>query len=158
MAQNRSRSTSALMSPPKNAKRKTRTKNHEPVLILTGNRPNDHFQILLHGNVVDLKCSELKVLLSLILAGGVAGTGFVRANPVIVCGLRKALENAVNNGTGKALIETGSKNEYRLTIPRDRMKEQVAITSCFFELVALGVISGAHARKLRTTCGQADCA
>jgi hypothetical protein len=55
---------------------------------------------------------------------------------------------------GKQLIRTGSGEEYRLTIPKSKIRARIGVTRCFFELVARHVITKDQAETLRQACRQ----
>jgi len=83
-----------------------------------------------------------------VLARTQHGQGFVELNPVTVFRLRHAIDDAIGSGMGRALIETGTSNEYRLTISMNDLRGSVALTPCFFELVQLNIVSRDKANKL----------
>lgn len=118
-------------------------------ITFTGDRRGDHFRVYVHGRPVELTANAVSLFVELVAARGHSGPGYVQASSVEVCRLRRSLDQAIAPGTGKALIETGSGQEYRLTIPRAQIGHQVEITTCFFELVELGVISGLQAEALK---------
>lgn len=92
--------------------------------------------------------TNLGALIDLLRARADDGTGFVPVERMIIRRLRKALD-AAELGAGKALIETGCGQEYRLTIPRAMLAERVAIEATFFELESLKVISAEQSAALR---------
>ena len=123
-------------------------------IVLTGERHNDHYEVIVNGQTVELTACSLKVLIELILGRAGSGTGFVPINPVDICRLRQSLEKAAEPGTRRALIETGGSEEYRLTIPRDQLCAQVAVREYFAELVELQVVSASQAKNLRGLAGE----
>lgn len=126
--------------------------NADPMIVFTGNRGNDHYEVVVQGKVVELSLSCLKVMIELVIARRGTGTGFVRVNAVAICRLRRALDEAVGLGAGHAFVETGNAEEYRLAIPRHQIKAKLAITSCFLELVKLKAVSRDRASALRRLC------
>jgi hypothetical protein len=114
-------------------------------LGFTGERGRRHFQVRIGDSAVDLTRSTLQALIQLLLARAEAGSGFVRLSEVIVCRLRHAFDDALREGRGEALIETGCTREYRLT----SMPACVLVEPAFFELEALGVLSADQAAGLR---------
>ena len=70
--------------------------------------------------------------------------------------LRRAMDAAAGTGAGHALIETGTTEEYRLTIPRADLPNCVALEPTFFELEALKVVSAEQAESLRDLCRVVD--
>lgn len=121
-------------------------------LVLTGERHAGHFEVRLKRGAAGLTYTGLRALVALVLSRAGAGSGFVRLSPVLVSRLRHALDRAAGPGTGEALIETGFKKEYRLAVPRERLRSLVAVEPSFFELEALKVISAEQAAQLRRLC------
>ena len=78
--------------------------------------------------------------MALAVARAKPGQGFIQLCPVTVYRLRQAIDQAVGEGAGKTLIETGSSSEYRLNIPKNKLIGQIAVTPCFAEL-GMGVWS-----------------
>jgi hypothetical protein len=96
----------------------------------------------------------VKTLLALVLHRADSEIGYARLTKVTVWRLREDLAQAVGIERAKALIETGVTNEYRLSIPRDQLKSQVALTPCFAELVPLEILTKRQYAKLRRICGR----
>jgi hypothetical protein len=124
-----------------------------PTLTLTGNRRENRFEIYLLGRPLELTCSTFKALVDLVIARGAPGNGYVRAERISIHRLREAMDIAVALGTGKSLIETGSGEEYRLTIPRDELSSQIVLTPCFVELDNLNILTTQQVTRLRGLCG-----
>jgi hypothetical protein len=124
----------------------------QPIITFTGNRRNDHYEVLVHGQVVESRLACLKALIALVLAHAGSGRGFVRLNPVTVCRLRRAIDDVIGAGAGMILIETGISDEYRLMLPNKGLNGHVALAPCFFELVQLKIVSRDCATKLKRRC------
>lgn len=121
----------------------------QSIIAFTGERRNGLFKVLVSGKVIELSRVTLNVLIDLVLARAASETGYLQARPVIIFRLRKAIDEAVVSGAGHALIETGGTHEYRLTIPRNRLSDQVDVAPCFVELVAIGAVSESQASEIR---------
>jgi hypothetical protein len=121
----------------------------QPQIIFTGNRRNDRYQVIVGDKIIEMPLSALKAMIDLALARHGPGNGYTRINPVVVFRLRRAIDNVVGPGMGKALIETGAVDEYRLTMPRDQLASVVALSPCFFELVDLDVVPAEQASELQ---------
>jgi len=119
------------------------------VLVLTGKRHRARIEARLHGQAVRLSCSSFQLLLDLVLALANTETGYVNIHPTSICRLRKAIDAILGEGSAARWIETGMSQEYRLTIPREEMAVQIALTPCFFELVDLKVVTEEQAEELR---------
>jgi hypothetical protein len=113
------------------------------------------YEILLDGESVRLTCAELQTLIELVLARVGLGNGNKHLDKTPICRLRKELIKGTGRTSAAALIETGGGEEYHLAIPRRDLKRRVRLTPCFFELVALGVITAEEAARLRKICGRA---
>jgi hypothetical protein len=124
----------------------------EPAIILTGERENDHIQVKVHGQLVRLDCVSLQTLVQLILRRAGAGAGYVAVHPGTIFRLRRSIDRAVGPGAGKALIVTGSRKEYRLSIPREDLARKVGATESFAELEALTIITRDHLTELKRVC------
>ena len=133
--------------------RKVKKPAAEFSITFTGDRRKDRFRIHIRGKPVDLSGGALNLLVDLAVARGQPGPGYVQASRVDVCRLRRLLDKDVQPGTGRALVETGTGEEYRLTIPRDRLKDLVAVTPCFFDLVQLQVVTDRQAGFLKYLTG-----
>ena len=123
-----------------------------PALVFTGYRINRSHGIYLHGKFVTLPRSGLCLLIQMVLARANSVTGYLRADPVAMWRLRLALANAVGPDRVKALIETGGRAEYRVTIPCAAFKTQIGVMRCFRELVDLEMISKKDLARLRRRC------
>ncbi len=116
------------------------------MILFTGERESDHFRVQVLGKPIALAYAPWLALIDLVLARS-AGTGFLALNRVIVARLRKALEEALGPGMGKKLIETGCREEYRLTMEEGKIL--VGLDSTFAELEALHFLSEERASGLR---------
>jgi hypothetical protein len=116
---------------------------------LSGERQGDHYQVWIDARAVDMTASTLSAFVALLLARGREGTGFVALNRVAVHRLRQALDRALGQEAGQAIIETGCGEEYRLTVSREQLRGRLVIDPSFFELEGLGVISAEEAEALR---------
>ena len=125
----------------------------EPFILLTGSRHEEQFRIDVDGKPIFLSCVCFIALVDLVYARIQRNSGFRRIAKSTVHRLRKAL-----GGAGSRLIETGSGQEYRLAIPKDKIGEGVRVTPCFFELAdpELGIVAEAQAAVLRKTCTPCD--
>ncbi len=122
-----------------------------PRFTLSGDRRKDHFQIDIDGEGVELTHAALKAFVKLIVARGSTGSGFVHVPRVTVHRLRQALDHAFGE-LGDRLIETGCREEYRLTLHPDQLHEHVALEPSFFELEELQVFSKDQAAALHRLC------
>ena len=104
------------------------------------------------GKPASLTKGQLKLLVSLILARGRDGDGFIRSTSVALSRLRQALDRAGGSGTGHGLIETGDGEEYHLTMPREELRDAIAIDPVFFELERPGLFTRAQVQELRKLC------
>jgi hypothetical protein len=94
----------------------------------------------------------MMALVDLILAQGRSPSGMISLRKMTIWRLRKELGKKM----GKSLIETGSCEEYRLTIPHKEFKTRIALTPCFFELIGIDLISAEAAEILRCICRLCD--
>jgi hypothetical protein len=78
-------------------------------------------------------------------------SGLVRIECLAIHRLRGALDKA-RRGLGKRLIVTGIGEEYRLAIPKGKMRQRVGIAPCFWDLVRLKLVTEAQATILRKGC------
>jgi hypothetical protein len=120
----------------------------QPVLVFTGNRHNDHYEVVVLGKSVELPRACLRALIELVLARAAKGQGFVRLNPVTIFRLRRAIDLTLGAGVGKSLIETGAADEYRLRVTSMDAQGFAALTPCFSELEVLNVVSREQAARL----------
>jgi hypothetical protein len=141
-----------LMEGRKKQMRKCRTTapNDGFLIVLTGSRHDDHFRVLLDGKASMLPYASFSVIVELICARVLSDSGFLATARSTIYRLRKTLQSTV--GVGKRLIETGSGEEYRLTIPKSELQARVGATSCFFDLVARNLITEKQAEILRKYC------
>jgi hypothetical protein len=116
-------------------------KKPNPTITFDGDRHNDHFEVSLFGEKILLPCAPFRTFVDLVIARAESETGFLRKNPVTIRRLRKAIDEAIKPGAGKTLIETGSGKEYRLTIAKETIGQEVHFEPGFFELEGLKVIS-----------------
>jgi hypothetical protein len=123
-----------------------------PILAFTGERRKAHFQVLVHGESVELSRVALNLLIDLVIARATAAMGYLRFRPVSVCRLRQAIDDALGVGAGGELIETGGTQEYRLTISMKDLNEQMHLFPAFLGLVAIGIVSTARAFELKRHC------
>jgi hypothetical protein len=128
------------------------TQEAEPAIILTGERDNDHIHVKVHGKLVRLDCLSLQTLVDLIVQRARAGSGYVAVHPTTIYRLRRTIDRAVGPGAGKALIVTGNRKEYRLTILREELAAHVAVTESFSELEDLTIIAREHLSELKRVC------
>ena len=138
---------------------KERTKEKTPdktapsnnlLIVLTGSRRDDHFRVDVNGKPVLLTFACIAALVDLICARVRSDSGFLTSARSTIYRLRKAMD--ANAGAGKRLIETGSGEEYRLTIPKAELPTRVGVTACFFDLVARNLITEEQAEILRKHC------
>lgn len=122
------------------------------MITLTGERQAGRFFPLIEGKPASLTKGQLKLLVSMILACGRPGDGFVRATTVAIARLRQALDAAAGPGTGHRLIETGNGPEYRLAIDREKIRSAIAIHPWFFELERPGLFTKTDMQALRKMC------
>jgi hypothetical protein len=120
------------------------------LIVLTGSRNDDHFRVDVDGKPSFLPYASLGVLVDLICARVQTDSGFIDSGRSTIYRLRKALD--ANAGAGKRLIETGSGEEYRLTIPKAELHTRVGVTACFFDLVARNLFTKGQAEVLREHC------
>ncbi|MBI2804804.1 MAG: hypothetical protein HYX68_07455 [Planctomycetes bacterium] len=123
-----------------------------PVILLTGERQDDHIRIDLDGATVWLAVTSLETLVELLVARINLETGYLPVHPVTIHRLRRALDEVGGDAYGKRLIQTGAQAEYRLTIPRAELGERVGVTSCFAELADLKIISAEQLQVIQTAC------
>jgi hypothetical protein len=121
-----------------------------PTITFNGDRHNGHFEVRILGRTTLLPCALFRTLIDLVIARAETETGFLPENPVTIRRLRQAIDQAVKPGTGKTLIETGSGEEYRLTIPKEEILQEVAFERGFFELEGLKVITKLQADSIRS--------
>ena len=125
----------------------------DAVIVLTGERNSKSFRIYVNNKAVDLSGEAFKALIALVVAGcSTQATGYCWLSAVTISRLRDALDETLGDGFGKSLIQTGRKQQYRLTIPPERMKEQIYLRANFFELEQLGSVSSAQIEILRQHC------
>ncbi len=132
------------------------TPGSTPIIIFTGERHDNHYEVLVHGKKVYLSYTTLNALIVLVIARAGAQPGFLSANPVTINRLRQAMDRAVAPGTGKRLIETGSGCEYRLTFGRHEMRSQVRVEPLFSDLEPLKVVSRERAKNLLRVLSSAE--
>ena len=123
--------------------------NFDRVILFTGERHNNHFEVCVLGRKVLLSLAMLRTLVDLLIARANTEIGFLAQSPVTSRRLRRTIDQAVKPGTGKSLIETGSGQEYRIALARETVDEAVMTAPGFFELVSLKVISSQQAAQLR---------
>jgi hypothetical protein len=116
---------------------------------LSGERSAKHHGVHLSGQPVFLTECEFSALLTLLVACGEPGSGYVSLNPVTVCRLRATLDDAAGPGTGISLIQTGNGAEYRLALPRERPASWLLVEESFYELVGLKTVSEEEAEAIR---------
>lgn len=124
----------------------------EPKLLLTGERHDKHFCIHVNDQPVELSYSVYSALLRLVTAREESGPGFVLIDPVTIRRLRQALDEALEPGAGKRLVQTGCATEYRLTIPI----MQITVDASFFQLEQINVITQHEAAALRARLSPAE--
>jgi hypothetical protein len=124
------------------------TKKSAVCVLLTGRRQDDRFRIDVHGTPIWLSCASFQSLVALAHASIQTQSGLIPIPRLTIHRLRKAFP------AGKQLIRTGSGEEYRLTIPKSKIRARIGVTRCFFELVARHVITKDQAETLRQACRQ----
>lgn len=122
------------------------------VIVITGERRNNHFRVDVCHQCVPLTANSLAVLIRLVLAKAESGTGLVQLPALDIFRLRKALDKNVAPGVGKKLIATGGRQEYALNISRDEVADRVAVTDCFLELVDLKIVTNEYVQKMVEIC------
>lgn len=118
-----------------------------PTIRLTGERRDEHFQVDVLGKTMQLTHGLLEALIELVIACGGPTRGFVPISRVTIRRLRRALEGA-DRLAAKGLVETGCAEEYRLAIPKERLRQEIAVDSSFFELVKINAVSQEQAEQL----------
>src|SRR5207237_565720 len=94
-----------------------RLQGPNPLLILTGERRKAQILVRVNGRPGWITCSKYSLLVRLIIErGDPDATGYLSDPamfyPEAVWGLRKALDRAGGEGTGRSFIETGAVAEY----------------------------------------------
>lgn len=120
-----------------------------PQLHLTGERHGKRYVVRLYSQSVAVTFVGLGALIEMLRTRAGPEPGFALVERLTIFRLRKAFDKAAGAGTGKALIETGDGEEYRLTIPRAELFERVAIEASFFDLERRKVINAEQAEALR---------
>jgi hypothetical protein len=120
------------------------------LIALTGSRHEDHFRVDVNGKPASLPYASFSALVSLVCARAQSESGFISIARSTIYRLRKALD--ANAKAGKSLIETGSGEEYRLTIPKAKLRASVCVASGFFDLVERNLITKEHGEILRLHC------
>jgi hypothetical protein len=121
----------------------------EPLIALTGERPNGRLIIRVRGKPVPLMPKCHAALLRLIAASVDSSLGYVREKSVLISRMRKDIDRVVGKGVGREIIETGDKSEYRLAVPTGDVRSAVVIEEPFFELLRLGRLTLKQARQFR---------
>ncbi len=110
----------------------------KPAMILTGQRRKRRHLVLIRDHEVWLRLEEftpLCILIKALLEGGTGHAPWPR-RPVSL--LRHAIDGGTKQpGSGELLIETGSGEEFRLTLSAD----QIAFDPSFRELAGHGFIA-----------------
>ena len=93
--------------------------NEKVDLVVTDQRSQGRYVVTLNGKIVRLSYGQLQLLTMLIKTQSESrGRGYFEdltlAYPAAVCRLRKSIDEALGNGRGKEIIETGVGAEYRL--------------------------------------------
>jgi hypothetical protein len=122
------------------------TKKSAVCILLTGRRQDDRFRIDVRGTPIWLPCASFQSVVGLALASIQTQSGLIPVPRLTIHRLRKAFP------AGKQLIRTGSGEEYRLTIPKSKIRARIGVSDCFFELVARRVITKDQAETLRNAC------
>ena len=144
------RSSRAQVGRKKGGKRRTTAPRDNIIIVLTGNRHDDHFCVNVDGKPALLPYASFAALVDLICARVQSNSGFLGSARSTIYRLRKAFD--LHAGAGKRLIETGSGEEYRLTILKSELWRCVGVTPCFFDLVARNLFSKEQADILRKHC------
>lgn len=143
-------------SPRSKQSRRTKPRCESPSIALTGSRNDDHFRVDVNGKPAFLPYASFSALVDLICARIQSESGFIGIARNTIYRLRRALD--CNGGAGKQLIETGSGQEYRLTIQKSELRARVCVTSCFFDLVDRNLFTEEQAAVLRKHCRQCKAA
>jgi hypothetical protein len=122
--------------------------------LITGARVGDHFRVAVGKSAISLTFASIKALIDLTIARANGHSGFARMEKMTIRRLRAAVDKQLGDGVGKALIETGSGEEYRLAIPKSKLRARVRLTACFFELAGIGVISEVDSELMGRICGR----
>ena len=123
-------------------------------ILITGTRVGDQFRVAVRGVAISLTFGSFKALIDLTMARANGDSGFVQIEKMTIRRLRAALDKFLGDGVGKTLIETGSGEEYRLAIPKSKLRARVRLTACFFELAKIGLISEDDSEAMRRACGK----
>jgi hypothetical protein len=107
--------------------------------------------VLVDGRSAALSHGCFDALVNLLVALGRPGSGFVDATPVIITRLRRALDRAVP-GCGRRLIPPGTGGQFLLKVERGELQSRLTLDPTFFELVAIGRVSGEQADTLKSLC------
>lgn len=126
----------------------------EPILVLTAERHDGHYDIQLNAKVIPLSHGLLMTLLDLVAARGTTKAGFVQVSRVVIHRLRQAIDRATEPAMGLRLVETGCGEEYRLTVPAGQLARRVLLAPDFEELEQIGALSRELGRRLRQICGR----
>ena len=104
--------------------------NSASALLLTGERRNRRFLVMIYGKPVWLSSTLFACLCELLLARERTTSGFVHMPPMTIYRLRKAINRALGIMSIDDLIQTGADQEYRLNL---RIAE-VTLDTSFVEL------------------------
>ena len=123
----------------------------EPDVILTGNRGRKQYRVDVDGQSLWLSCASLIALVDLLCARIQSDAGYRELTRSTVHRLRQDLGEV-----GRNLIETGDGCEYRIAIPKAKIRDRVSLSPSFFKLVGLAVLSQEQADTLRKACGVSE--
>ena len=121
-------------------------------LLIWGRRLDRRYLCYVRGQPVALTGQSFRALIDLALARATTCSGIANIPRDTIYRLRKELDRVLGPGSDEELIKSAGGEEYRLGIPDKQVKVQVALSPCFFELVAAKMLNEKEAKIIRKVC------